>query len=98
MGVKAQSPIQHFILIYDRSADRTVDRLEFGSDVGAALEAYAEAEEQYRDQRSMDIVLLGSDSLESARKTHPSYFGDDAAVPASELRAALERILSQAAL
>lgn len=50
---------------------------EFGTDTERALDAYEETEKLYRDQPNIDIVLLGSDSLESMRKTHGNYFDDE---------------------
>ncbi|HZK04651.1 MAG TPA: hypothetical protein VFC82_02255 [Actinomycetaceae bacterium] len=43
------SAIQHFLLIYDHGTDRLVEQRDYGGDVEAATEAYAEAEAEYRD-------------------------------------------------
>lgn len=66
--------IQHFLLIYDRKNDVRVREDSFGSDVQAATDAYRLAELEYRDQPWMDIVLVGSDSIESIKRTHSTYF------------------------
>lgn len=36
--------------------------------------AYAEIEGEMRDRDGLDIVLVGTDSLETVRRTHSSYF------------------------
>ncbi|WP_187117616.1 hypothetical protein [Flaviflexus massiliensis] len=73
----AESPILHFLFVYDREND-SVDMTEFGEDSERALDAYAEAERKYRHRKSFDIVLIGSDSLESVRETHSTYFKSEA--------------------
>ncbi|WP_371151426.1 hypothetical protein [Buchananella felis] len=47
---------------------------EFDSDTDEAVTAYRAAEQYYREQPWMDIVLIGSDSLETVKKTHSTYF------------------------
>lgn len=64
----AESPILQFLFIYDREHDH-VEMTEFGDDSERALDAYAEAERKYCDHNYFDIVLIGSDSLESVRQT-----------------------------
>jgi len=36
--------------------------------------AYAEIEGEMRDRDGLDIVLVGTDSLETVKRTHSSYF------------------------
>ena len=48
---------------------------EFGADLDAALRAYGVAEAEHRGDPDFDVVLIGSDSLETIRVTHASYFG-----------------------
>ena len=43
-------------------------------DSAGAVEAYAAAEEDHRDSEWMQVVLIGSDSLDTVRITHPNYF------------------------
>jgi hypothetical protein len=43
-------------------------------DSEAALSAYAAAEETYRESEWMQIVLIGSDSIDTVRVTHANYF------------------------
>jgi hypothetical protein len=65
--------INHFLVIYDiPNGMAHVDA--FGEDYGAAIAAYAEAEQEHRDDRNVEVVLLGSDSVETLERTHASYF------------------------
>jgi hypothetical protein len=65
--------INHFLVIYDiRNGVAHVDA--FDRDYDAALAAYAEAEEAHRDDGNVEVVLLGSDSIETLERTHSSYF------------------------
>lgn len=65
--------INHFLVIYD--IPNGLAHVEsFGQDYDAAIAAYAEAEEEHRSDPNVEIVLLGSDSLETLERTHSSYF------------------------
>lgn len=72
--------IQHFILVFDHAQGRLVEELDFQTDSDGAVRAYAELEERYREAKNMDIVLIGSDSIETVRLTHANYFDGSAAV------------------
>jgi hypothetical protein len=67
--------IQHFLLIYDHAAGRLLDVEEFGTEAKKALSRYEQLEQLHRDERQMDIVLVGSDSLDTVKVTHANYFG-----------------------
>lgn len=65
--------INHFLVVYD--IDNGLAHVDpFGKDYEAALIAYAAAEGQHRDDPNVEVVLLGSDSLETLERTHSSYF------------------------
>lgn len=68
------SSIKHFLLAYDHGADRLVEQREFGTDIVAATAAYSELERAYKESSLVDIVLVGSDSIESVKITHSNYF------------------------
>lgn len=68
-----ESDIKHFLVVYDLGAEKATVH-EFGTDYDAALAAYAEAEEDFANRDAYDIVLLGSDSLDTIKRTHSSYF------------------------
>jgi hypothetical protein len=65
--------VRHFLVVYD-IADAQADVQAFETDYDAALAAYSDAEDEYREDPNIEVVLLGSDSLETVRRTHSSYF------------------------
>ena len=69
----ALSPLKHFLIVFDRRTGTQLEVTEYqNSDV--ALAAYEQAEAERRDDKMIDIVLVGSDSLDTVRVTHTSYF------------------------
>ncbi|GAC1353857.1 MAG: hypothetical protein NVSMB4_15550 [Acidimicrobiales bacterium] len=67
-------PIQHFLLIFDHRKGRLTEVLEFGADGDAAVAAYGAKERELQGKSAFEIVLIGSDSLETVRLTHANYF------------------------
>ena len=67
------SEVKHFLVVYEISAGKG-DVVPFERDYDAALAAYNEAEEKHRDDPDIEVVLLGSDSIETLKRTHSSYF------------------------
>jgi hypothetical protein len=65
--------IKHFLLVFDYSTNELTER-EFGGDVASALKAYRETEVKLKGRTDVDIVLVGSDSLETVKITHANYF------------------------
>lgn len=90
----ARDPIKHFLLIYDHNLGHLVSTIEFGQDAKRAVETYQQVEAEHRDHAWMDIVLVGSDSLDTIRVTHANYF--DVAEPARSLDELLEELLEAA--
>ena len=72
----------YFLITYDRSERRLVDMERF-RDGKKAVDLYGERERQHADQPHMEIVLLGADSEDAIRATHPTYFRDFDAEPFS---------------
>jgi glucose dehydrogenase len=70
--------IQNFILVFDRRAGELVAKIEFGTHVKAAVDEYERLEEKHRNEPHMDIVLVGSDSIETVQITHANYFNGKA--------------------
>jgi hypothetical protein len=64
--------IKHFLVTLDPKTRKTTVE-EFGTDYDAAQDAYQEAERQAWGT-NLDAVLLSSDSLETIKRTHSSYF------------------------
>jgi hypothetical protein len=67
------SAVLHFLVIYNIRAGEA-DLVPFETDYEAALEAYNNAEQAHRNDTNTEVVLLGSDSVETLRRTHSSYF------------------------
>lgn len=72
------SAIKHFILVFDRREGRLLEQISFGTHRVAAVAKYEEIEELHRDSPHMDIVLVGSDSIETVMVTHANYFDGSA--------------------
>ena len=66
--------IQHFLLVFDHEQGKLISEKHFGSDADAALTAYSELERECQDNRLIEIVLIGSDSIETVRLTHANYY------------------------
>jgi hypothetical protein len=66
--------IHHFLLVFDHDKGRLVETQEFGTDSKAAVAAYAVKERELHGQRWIEIVLIGSDSLDTVKLTHANYF------------------------
>jgi hypothetical protein len=64
---------KYFLVTLDPASGRT-EVEHFDTDRDAAIDAYGKAERANGLLGPLDIVLLGSDSLESIKKTHSSYF------------------------
>jgi hypothetical protein len=68
------SEINHFLLVFDHRRDELIDLREFAGDDDSAVAAYSETESKYSTDPAIDIVLVGSDSLETVKVTHQNYF------------------------
>ena len=70
---------------------KLLDEKHFGTDQEAALDAYAACELKHRDEPMIDIVLVGSDSIDTVRMTHANYFegGFDGTVSVSKYLAGI---------
>lgn len=76
----AVNKIQHFLLVFDHASGELVGVEEFGPDGDAAVAAYAQKESEYRDRKMVEIVLIGSDSLDTVKLTHANYFDGSVAL------------------
>jgi hypothetical protein len=77
---KHSSSIQHFLLVFDHQKGELIHEESFGTHGQRALDAYQVMEMQHRNDLHIDIVLIGSDSLETVRLTHANYYSGSAAV------------------
>lgn len=78
------SNIKHFLLVFDHVQDKLIMQESFGTDAERAMEEYAKLEAEYRNSASTDIVLVGSDSLETVKATHSTYFTGFAAASGAD--------------
>lgn len=74
------SQIQHFLLVFDHEVGELIDLQEFGANGDDAVAAYSAKEAELENRKLVDIVLVGSDSLETVRLTHANYFDGSVAV------------------
>lgn len=73
----------HYLLVYDHRQQKLLQAVPFDDDEEAA-EAYGRLEREHRNDPDLEIVLIGSDSLETIRQTHGNYFdGESPAVLAA---------------
>ena len=87
------STTRQFLLVYDRKRDFLAEQRDFGADMDAAVDAFRVAELRYQDQPEMDIVLIGSDSIETIKRTHSTYFKGFSSQVLEDIRAPLEQQL-----
>lgn len=62
----------HFLLMHDPGRGR-LDIMEF-DDADAGMAAYGALELEHLDDRNLEIVLVGADSLDTLRRSHGHYF------------------------
>ncbi len=67
--------LHHFLLVFDHQAGKLVHQEEF-TNAPEAIRAYSDMELKHLDERGIEVVLIGSDSLETIRRTHANYFED----------------------
>jgi hypothetical protein len=71
------------LIVYDHAAGKLAEPvIEFGEDSEKAVAAYTAKEQELKDRVLIEIVLVGSDSLDTVKLTHANYF--DGRVPASK--------------
>lgn len=63
----------HFLLVFDHSRGELI-REQAYRDGREAARAYEGAEKGLRDNKDLEIVLVGADSIETIRATHGQYF------------------------
>ena len=74
LGDEETGASRRSLLIYDRENDLFVSASDLGADAALAASEYRDTEQRYEGHPEIDIVLVGSDSLESVKKTHSTYF------------------------
>jgi hypothetical protein len=66
---------KQFLLVYDRRTGDVKVR-DLGDDAVSALREYERLENEFRPLSSIEVVLIGSDSIETVQRTHPHYFSN----------------------
>ncbi|ORV85013.1 hypothetical protein AWC11_20700 [Mycobacterium interjectum] len=75
------SQLKHFLLVFDHNRAQLIGLKEFGTDAKSAMAEYARLERAHmKESDSIEIVLIGSDSLETVKITHANYFDGTVAV------------------
>ena len=69
----SERQVKHFLVVYDISVGEA-QVVPFDNDYEAALEAYNNLEQEHRKDANVEVVLLGSDSIDTLHRTHSSYF------------------------
>ena len=64
----------HFLLIYDTEAGELMGEPRVFDHAAPAIEAYIAAEAAYQEKPSFQVVLIGSDSLDTVKVTHGNFF------------------------
>jgi hypothetical protein len=72
--------IKHFLIVFDHAAGQLVKVEEFGDDSDRAVAAYAAKEKELEGRGLIEIVLIGSDSLDTVKLTHANYFDGSVAL------------------
>jgi hypothetical protein len=67
--------LHQFLLVYNAATQELLEANDLGPDTGAAIAAYVACEKAHRDNRDIQVVLIGSDSIETIQQTHGHYFG-----------------------
>lgn len=67
------APTVHFLLVYSHARQLLVHQGEF-TDSTKATAAYTAAEKKHVNESDYEIVLIGSDSIETVMRTHGHYF------------------------
>lgn len=78
--MSTRSSLNHYLLVFDHAVGALAeDVIEF-TDVEEAVAAYEQAEARFEKADRVEVVLIGSDSLDTVRATHGNYFDGTAAL------------------
>jgi hypothetical protein len=75
--------LSHFLIVFDHREERLLSCREF-SDADEAIAEYSRTEREREGRDDVEVVLIGSDSIETVKRTHANYF--DARVASEYLR------------
>jgi hypothetical protein len=63
-----------FLIVFNHSRGVLHQDVATFQDPAEALQAYGDAERQFAADEHIEVVLIGSDSLDTVRRTHANYF------------------------
>lgn len=67
--------MKRFVIVFDRPRGDILELLEFSeSERDAALKELFDREALYETRSDVEVVMLGSDSLDTVKRTHARYF------------------------
>ena len=64
-----------FLIVFSRKSGQSSIE-DLGADLRSAVDTFAAREHELADRPELEVVLIGSPSLEVLRSTHSSYFED----------------------
>ena len=67
--------LMHYLLVYDHRARMLIGHTLY-TDGDEAVEAYSALEQEHRDDKGLEIVLVSAESLDIIRRTHGHYFAE----------------------
>lgn len=78
--MRLSQPIKHFLIVFDHEKGKLEDLVQFDTNSEAAVAAYSAKEHELQGRKLVEIVLIGSDSLETIKLTHANYFDGSVAL------------------
>ncbi len=72
--------LSQFLIVFDHEQGALHQEVTVFVDVADALRAYDAAERHFTEQEHIEVVLIGSDALDTVRRTHANYFDGTAAL------------------
>jgi predicted metal-dependent HD superfamily phosphohydrolase len=74
------SELSQFLIVFDHDRGALYQDVTVFADPAEALSAYDAAERHFAELEHIEVVLIGSDSLDTVRRTHANYFDGTAAL------------------
>jgi hypothetical protein len=67
--------MKYFLLVYDRRTQRLLEQREYSEqDAERAATDRLDREIKFSSEPEVEVVVLGSDSIETVKRTHARYF------------------------
>jgi predicted metal-dependent HD superfamily phosphohydrolase len=72
--------LSQFLIVFYHEQGALHQDVAVFADAAEALRAYDAAERHFTEHEHIELVLIGSDSLDTVRRTHANYFDGTAAL------------------